>query len=247
MNRFTLPFLVCLASLLPAQEPVSEVLPDGKVARVEPRPITVSVDFPGGTIAGFVLALRDQEPKVNVIVAPLAADAKLPRIELRGAGIEQALEAACAVAESKLLVRMKSFRGKGETVFTITAQEPTPMTNRPNAGTATPMPSGMGPAAAIEPPTVDVHSLQDIVESGDGCGLPIATVLSAIEAAVGADSGTTLRCHKESGLLIARGDRESLAVVQKVLKSLHSDIRERRGKKAAAEAFRSKDANRAAK
>jgi hypothetical protein len=83
--------------------------------------VVLTATFGGGTMAEFVAVLRAAEPRANVLVAAAAAQAKLPRIELRGAGLDQALEGACAVAEADFQVRSVQFPGQGEPVFSIVA------------------------------------------------------------------------------------------------------------------------------
>jgi hypothetical protein len=84
------------------------------------------------------------------------------------------------------------------------------------------------PAPAAKP-FVEVFSLQDVIAADSGYGVPLATVLSALEAAVGGESqGTRLRFHKESCLLIAAGDKSQLQVVRSVLFALENDVKQRR-------------------
>lgn len=110
MTIRTLSFALLLSTLpAVAQDPTGSAPPAAKAPA--PAPVTVTLAFAGGTLAEFCAQLRSFEPRANIVVAPLAADAKLPPMELRGAGLEQALEGACAIAESKALIRMKDFRG----------------------------------------------------------------------------------------------------------------------------------------
>jgi len=162
-------------------------------------------------------------------VAPLAADAKLPPMELRGAGLEQALEGACAIAESKALIRMKDFRGPGEPVFTIMALEPTMAVSstRPG-GPSGPNSTGALPVASRHE-AAEVFSLNRLLDPKDGSGFPVTTILSAIEVATGGEQAlATLRFHKDSGLLIVRGRPDQMALVHDVLANLERDVMDRR-------------------
>jgi hypothetical protein len=222
--------LLMLASLAVAQEPTDtqrqEAVRTGKPALPY---IAVTLAFPGGTLGEFVGQIRAAEPVANIVLAPGAAAARLPAIDLRGAGLDQALESACAVAQSDVLIRVKDFRGRGQAVYTITATEPTiaVASGRPGpsgpSGPVTTMPAG----ARRE--TTEVHSLNRLLDPKDGTGFTATTVLSAIEAAVGVDGQlAALRFHKESGLLIFRGTAEQVSTVRDVLGSLERDVQDRR-------------------
>lgn len=209
-----------------AKDPGGQALPASRAAATPP--VTVTLMFAGGTLAEFCAQLRQLEPRANIVVAPLAADAKLPSMALRGAGLEQALEGACAVAESRALIRMKEFRGPGEPVFTILAQEPTMGGGASRPGPAGPSgPSSAAATAAARTEASEVFSLNRLLDAKDG--FPVTTVLSAIEAATGGEQALAmLRFHKDSGLLIVRGRQEQMALVRDVLANLERDVLERR-------------------
>jgi hypothetical protein len=181
-------------------------------AAVRP-PVLVTLKFAGGTMGEFVTMLRQLEPKANVMVAAAAADATLPALDLRGAGLGQVLESACAVAESHREIRVKESRGPGESVYAITARV---------------LPPSQDPFAARAQRT-QVFSLARLIEGKDGTALSAATVLSAIETAVGGpELLTALRYHKESGALFVRGTEEQLGVVSELLVQLDRDAESRR-------------------
>lgn len=189
-------------------------------------PVLVTMSFPGGTLADFCDAIRAKEPRANIVLAPLAAGARLPAMDLRGAGLDQALEGACAIAESAALIRIKDFRGAGEPVFTITAQEPVMTVGK--IGPDGKMSTGSMPGTLPRTETTEVFSLNRLLDPKDGSGFPVTTVLSAIETATGDQALTAMRFHKESGLLIARGRAEQLGLVRDVLISLERDVMDRR-------------------
>jgi hypothetical protein len=206
--------------------------PDPKLAAAksgnvgQPVPVVVTLSFPGGSLADFCNAIRAKEPRANIVVAPLAAGAKLPAMELRGAGLDQALEGACAIAESTALIRIKDFRGPGEPVFTITAQEPVMAVGKvgPDGKMSS---AGSMPGSLPRTELTEVFSLNRLIDPKDGSGFPVTTVLSAIETATGDQALAAMRFHKESGLLIVRGRQEQLGLVRDVLGSLERDVRER--------------------
>jgi hypothetical protein len=185
------------------------------------RPVVVTATFPGGTMEEFVTVLRASEPRANIIVSAAAAQAKLPRIELRGAGLDQALDGACLVAEAEFQVRSVPFPGQGEPVFSIYAVP------------AAKQSGGAGPANA---PKVDVStqvfSLNRLTDSDSRSGLAgmkVETVLSAIEAGSTDEAkAAELRFHRESGLLFVRGSRAQLSLVKELLANLEQDQSERR-------------------
>ncbi len=206
----SLSIALLLALPLLAQDPA--IANPAATPRPKPPAITVSVSFAGGTLGQFVDLLRHQEPKANILVAPPALEAVLPRLELNGAGIEQALEAACSVAESAWLVRVKEFSGGGAPVFSILVAErqSPPRSSSPAAGGRT-----------------QVCSLVQLTNDADkGIGIKVETVLSAIEAAT--EGQLTLRFHRDSGLLIVRGADEQILVAREVLSELENDVKRKR-------------------
>ncbi|MBP8301820.1 MAG: hypothetical protein KA020_15730 [Planctomycetes bacterium] len=189
------------------------------------RPVVLTATFGGGTMAEFVAVLRAAEPRANVLVAAAAAQAKLPRIELRGAGLDQALEGACAVAEADFQVRSVQFPGQGEPVFSIVAGA----APKPAGGAG----AGSGAANAAKPDlSTQVFSLNRLTD-GDPrsglAGLNVDTILSAIAASSGDEARPAeLRFHRESGLLFVRGSRAQLSLVKDLLTNLERDQNERR-------------------
>ncbi len=176
--------------------------------------VTVTLAFPGGTLGDFVDQLRRIEPRANIVMAAGAELAKLPAMDLRGAGLDQALDSACTVAVSDRQIRIKAFRGPGEPVYTILVQD---RAQRADGGREVVRTEVFGLARLTD---VDPHGRQ----------LSPTTVLSAIEAAVGDDRLDWLRYHQESGLMIVRGTGEELDVVQSVLKNLERDLQQRRNR-----------------
>lgn len=212
-------FRSCLLFALTALPIVAQ---DAKGAeQASARPVVVTATFPGGTMADFIAVLRASEPRANIIVAAAVAQAKLPRIELRGAGLDQALDGACAVAEAEFQVRSVPFPGQGEPVFSIVAVA------------AAKQSGGTGMA---NPPKVDVNTqvfslnrLTDTDPRSGVAGMKVETVLSAIEAGSTDEAkAAELRFHRESGLLFVRGSRAQLSLVKDLLSNLERDQNERR-------------------
>lgn len=206
--------LSCLLFTLPANAQETAPPPAPAPAKPQAPAVTITLTFAGGTLADFCAQIRAKEPLANIVVATLAGNARLPAMELRQAGLDQALEGACAIAESNYVIRMKDFRGPGEPVYTITAHAPNP---------------AVGPAPSKKDGT-GVFSLNRLTDdSGRGAGLTYTTVLSAVETAVGGERAlAALLYHKESGLMIVRGSAEQLSVVNDVLRNLDRDVEARR-------------------
>jgi CheY-like chemotaxis protein len=203
--------IVCLLLALPvtAQEPVTPPAAEARIGR--PVPVIVDLSFPGGTVAELVARIRQKEPRANIVVADQAATAVLPAIDLRGTGLDQALAGACAVAGGDQQIRVKDVRGVGETVYTITAHR-------------VQGPESVGPK---DGPGTEVYSLRRLTAAPrDAGGASAATVLSAVETAVGGEGRrlANLLYHEDSGLMIARGSREQLAIVHDVLRSLEQNL-----------------------
>jgi hypothetical protein len=156
------------------------------------HPITISLSYQGGTLADFVEQIRGKEPKANVIVAALAMQIRLPAIEMRGAGLDAVLQAACAAAEGPREIRVQEFRSVGEPVYSMLVES-----NGTNAE-----------AEERVRRTTQVHSLNHLIDGhAVGVGFPPAVILSGLETAMeGTGEAPSIRFHKESGLLILRGN-----------------------------------------
>ena len=98
-TRLLLPFLLATATL--AQE--ADESPSARSKRITWPMVTMS--FAGGTMTEFVAAVRAAQPKANIVVAEAAAQAALPAIQIKDAGLDQVLESACAVATAADRIR----------------------------------------------------------------------------------------------------------------------------------------------
>jgi hypothetical protein len=219
-RSFAVVLLTCLLSI-PAALPAQET---GAKPAVAPRPSapSLSFEFDGGTfgeLCSLLTGLGNSARGVNIVIEPEAALARLPSFTVQDANVQQVLEAACATASGQgQSVQVKELRGPGNSVFAITAR-----TNQ-QAG---------GPAAGQE--VTQVHSLGALLQEGkDGPGFAPETILSAVDAATTEQPLRALRYHADSRLLIARGSKDSLAVVAQVLRELDDDVSRRRKQATAA-------------
>jgi len=76
-------------------------------------------------------------------------------------------------------------------------------------------------------PGTEVYSLRRLTATPrEAGGVSAATVLSAVETAVGGELRrlASLLYHEDSGLMIARGSREQLEIVKDVLRSLEQNL-----------------------
>ena len=184
-------------------------------------PVVVSLSFHGGTLAEFVGQIRSGEPRVNIIVAESAKDARLPPIELRSAGLDAVLDAACVVAEGSQQIEVHDFHGDGgEPVYSIVAVQ-----------------SGDQEGQIRPQQTTQVHALSHLMAGGPNVGFQDAVILSSLEAAMEGTAGKPIvRLHKESGLLIFRGTQEQLDILATVMESLDQEVRRRGEERARREA-----------
>ncbi|MBL8728723.1 MAG: hypothetical protein JNM25_09860 [Planctomycetes bacterium] len=211
--------VVCFC--LPAQEATG---PTPGRSREKESPVVVSMTFPGGTLAQFVAAVRGAEPNANIVMATRAAEARVPPLELRGAGLEQALESACMVVEGPVEVRVKDSGGQGQPVYTILAME------RRQPGVV-----GTPSADQVVQRVFTLNNLT--MPRGSGLGvepLAVETILSAVELVTTADGrAPLLRFHKDSGLLLVRGTNEQVANASEALAVMANDLdaREQRARR----------------
>lgn len=219
MNHKIVAALLLLPFCLPAQEPPPDAPASARNARRRPPAVTVTLEFDGGTMEQFVAAVRKEQGKANIVLADAARDARVPSLELKDAGIEQALEGACMAAEADYDVRVREFDGVGQPVYSIVAER---------------SPVRGGRAGQVVRPGADdqqqrVMSLNTLIKQRlyGVAPLKVDTVLSAIELALSDEAvAPRVRFHEDSGLLLVRGTMVQVDVVEQILRMLQQDLQE---------------------
>jgi hypothetical protein len=180
----------------------------------------VSVDFKGGTLKELAVALRGatKEP-VNISLQGDAAGVEVEPMSLRNVTVESALRAAIGNRigtqflpdGSGLELKFESVQSgpQDASVFVIT-RSPSSFRNSP------------------PPPRerVEVLSIQRLV-SGDEATTP-DVVLTAIDTGLmlqqnDREPRPQIKFHKDSGLLLIRGDPQDVALASEIVKRMMSD------------------------
>lgn len=223
--------LSSLSLALPRPLSAQEVPPAAVPAQATPTPVdqTVTMQFAGGTLAEFVAAVQKAQPKANIVLATSAGGAKVPALELKNAGLEQALEGAAMAADAAFEVRVREFRGVGWPVYSIVANV------RPRTVNAGPQ------GADAQEPVASVYSLNELTgkQPFDVEPFSVKTILGALRLATeeGRDP-PNIRYHEDSGLLLARGTRAQLQGVERLLSTMRRDLEERGNRAQRIEALR---------
>ncbi len=195
--------------------------------RLEAQRLVVTVDFKGGTVAEYVAALKEscKPSPVNAVLSEGAATEKLAPISLRQASLAAAMQAIPAASQSGVnawqIVRlMDSLPGDGPAGADDPDSAPVYQVYR------APLRKDSGPQRVV----MEVFSLQRIVgREADAAAAEkkIAAVLTAAQTALRMDEqhGTApdMKLHKESGLLIVRGEQEDVMAVKDVIERMSDD------------------------
>ena len=166
----------------------------------------ISVKFAGGTVTEYVKALVKKAGTINVMLAPEAAEVPMPPVTLTKVTVSAAIDLVDGRSASppgryiKLDVRhMPQYAEEALPTYHISAG--VHQTERPSTN------------ASVW--TIANLLRGDIFDADD--------VLAAIETAMDILESTgepDIRFHKETGLLIARGDRAQLSTIKEVLEQL---------------------------
>ncbi len=199
----------------------------------DPPPTLISVDFNGGTLAQFVTAIKSQSKEpVNILPQGDAAKIPVEAVQLRDVDVETALRAAL---ETKLINQETMPDGMQRKLYLETIRGDAPskpafVVGFQTGGARATVPQAPGMSPGNDSVTA-VYSIQRLVHNDDKDGmttLPETVVLSAIDtglklASVEGVEKPELQYHKDSGLLLVRGRRDDVSVVEEVLRKLVSD------------------------
>lgn len=223
----------------PAPRGPSVTFPPG--VQAEP---TLSVDFPGGTVADYVRAVQaaaaDQIGQAaNVVLPAEAAQVKVPPITLRDVSVQTALEALTYTLAEGSPDRF-DIEPFGRSYPAAPAQAYAIRHFKASALQARALARGVPVLPSV---AVEVFSIRELSELADGeviisvdkstqvRGLTPETILTSVEAALTlADIGGSppeLKFHQDSGLLIVRGSPQQLELVRGVLRELRNQVNQR--------------------
>ena len=165
----------------------------------------ISVKFAGGTITDYFKALVKEAGPINVVVAPEANDVPMPPVTLTKVTVSAAIG----------LVDGRSLTQPGRIVRLDVRQMP--LYHQDEQPTFQVQASVHGERVLTSAGVWTIASLLrgDLFDSDD--------VLAAVETALDVLESTSepiIRFHKETGLLIARGDGNQLSAIENVLEQL---------------------------
>ena len=165
----------------------------------------ISVKFAGGTVADYVKALVKKAGTINVVVALEAAEVPMPPVTLTKVTVSAAID---LVDGRSLLQRERSIELDVRHMPQYTEQE---------------QPTYQIQATVRGNPVRTQASVWTIANLLRGDNLDADDVLAAIETALDILQSTgepIIRFHKETGLVIARGDQAQLSTIDDVLGQL---------------------------
>jgi hypothetical protein len=184
---------------------------------------TVSLDFKGGSMQDFVAALRNSvgDRPVNILVTEEGKDQPVPPLKLQAVTMEAALRAAATSAARPgrtawEMQTLSSGKDGGAAVYRLEFAKNTSV--------------GASGASSQQ---VQVISITDLI-SGSGERLSPESLLGAVEtglemAAADGPARAEMKFHPDSGLLIVRGDDNTLRLVREAVNEMRTDLMRRRG------------------
>ena len=200
----------------PAAQPAVEQAVDDRVPSAPPaqQVQTVTLNFKGGTLAQYVVAVRAAGKDINVVVSEHADEVNVPPVALIDAPVESALKAVAELQRDDVRVKIDTLRaGGGAPVHVVSVWQD--RARQP------------GEVSRGREPEVTVHALRSLTDS-----IPANTILTAVEqglsmgpheSAKGQLPKAELRYHEDSGLLVVRGTPDQVNLVAMILATLRSD------------------------
>ncbi len=186
---------------------------------------TLSVNFPGGSLEEYIQALRGgTKDPVNISLQGEAAKLHIDAVQLREVSVEAALRAA-------LGARTIAPQTEPDGSYTSTSLEA--ITPQPEGRSVFVVTTRRAPAGAMpnSETTIEVFSIRTLVQGTEEKGgnqVPEQTVLSAIDSGLRLSGQTEglrpqIDYHKDSGLLLVRGQPRDVALVKDIVRRMTED------------------------
>ncbi|MGD9691771.1 MAG: hypothetical protein AB7G17_02930 [Phycisphaerales bacterium] len=195
-----------LHEIAPATQPGEAPLRAAVVIGIDPSlvksvspPATFDLDFPGGSLAGYVAAIRKAQPKANIVVSPGSDRAPVPELQLRDVTAGAAMKA----------IGFHQQRSDG----TMHALQ---ISATPIAGSSEEVIRAVYEDSATRQweTKARVWSLAGLLQQG----ATSEELLTAIEAALSVyNRDSMLKYHEPTSLLIVRGDEQQLALIDQTV------------------------------
>lgn len=175
--------------------------------------------FPGGTLAEFAAALRQNAAAhgdaVNVVLPDTAKSVQLPAIELTHASVGDALRAVATILAPVVRLDIEEQHSRPDRL-PVCAVRVLPLD---------------GKKAPSPPRIVRVVSLASVIPNDalpDLHAVPAETVLTAIETAltIQGETEAEIRFHEDSKLLFVQGTVDQVTMVEQVVGQLERDVRQ---------------------
>lgn len=205
----------------------------------EPEPL-IDLNFPGGTPAELVKAIREQAGvDVNVIIPTHAADTVLPPVDVKGVTPSQLFEALSRASSRSVSIKTLQIDPKTGSVRPVMGRSLIAFGFRPGA----PNPNGKpvwsfyreGGADDVGAVFLKMCSYYQLASYLDQYSIEdISTAIRSGWKYLEDQPEAKLSFHKETGLLIVYGSDEQQAIVSQVLQELNKGIAEKRIKESAA-------------
>jgi hypothetical protein len=164
-------------------------------------PPTFSIDFPGGTVADFLAAIRKAHPGANIVTSGGLDSISIPPVTLTGVSLEGVLRSLALVAQNS--------HGDSANLDVYFVD-----------GVA----SVSLPAASLtifepEEPSTLVWNSRTLTSSGS---VTVSDITGAIDTALSVftDPKPEVRIHEQTGILVVRGTEDQLNTVREVIDQL---------------------------
>jgi len=176
----------------------------------------VSIDFPGGSVAEYIAALKSRNPSINVVIDTDAGKVGLPPVSLKEASVATAVGLIAQAASQR------------DSLHITVAQPPSKRAPQPSRRGGRP---GHGPdevgnevylVKMLRRHNLEtrVYSLKDVTDEGG-----VEKVLAAVDEALGLDASaaktkSTVKYNAGTSLLFVHGTQGDTAIVEQLLSEM---------------------------